>query len=205
MVTSIQSGFLSGCSDLTTLDLGPLSNTTSIQSGFLSDCTKLRTVIAANNECFLRALNDIPGVEVHVCIHVKSFKEDIGRMHNDKQFLREVLRYLKIRYRKTSKKYLIKEIYSYNKKYNRLPDEKTLGLCRNDIDPISLEELKTIPAERLVLIEEINGTYNGFDVVPLKYLCSEKGYINPLTTNRMFEGDVNKILRVDMRKIKYFM
>jgi hypothetical protein len=124
-------------------------------------------------------------------------------MKKDEQFTRDVLEYLKISYSSKSKPgRLIRKLH---REYNRLPNEKTLKLCRNDVDPISLEELKTIPAERLVLIEEIHGTYHGFDVVPLKHLCKEGNFYNPLTTNRMCKDDVYKILKADMRKIKYFM
>jgi hypothetical protein len=216
-VLTIGRYFLSGCSGLTSLNLEPLSNVQTIShdgyffnSGteyFLSNCIGLKTVLVGDNEYLLEILNcNIPNVEVLRKDRPRSFKEDTERIKSDKQFTKEVLTYLKISYtRKTSKKYLVRKLQACNKKYNRLPNNKTLVLCRNDVDPISLEELKTIPAERLVLIEEIHGMYHGFDVVPLKYLCKEGNFCNPLTTNRMCKKDVDKILNADMRKIKYFM
>ena len=89
----------------------------------------------------------------------------------------------------------------------KLPTPEYLKNIRNEQDIISMEELKNIPKKRIVLIEEINGKYNGFDVINLRKLlfASEKEkYINPLTTNKISENDMDKILNANVKCINYF-
>jgi len=60
----------------------------------------------------------------------------------------------------------------------------------------------------LVFIEEINATYNVFDVMALrKYLFDKKKneYMNQLTTNKICESDMSKVLNVNVRQLNYFI
>jgi hypothetical protein len=146
-----------------------------------------------------------------------TYGNDIEKINADKKFVIDLLKYLKIKFNKTIPlKYLKKKIHKYNNRYNKLPTMKELENVRNENDIFSGEELKDIfsgeelkdiPKERLVFIEKIDDTYNGFDVMHLrKYLFENKKeiYINPLTTNKISEYDMNKILKIDIRSINYF-
>ena len=202
-VTSVGNHLLSSCAGLTTIDLTPLSNITSIGGYFLNSCTGLTTIIIeSENEHLLKILKYIPDVTIllNKDKDFKSFKQDIERMKNDKKFTKNVLTYLDIKHnKKLSNKKLIKKVNILNEQYNKLLDNETLAKCRNDIDPISLEELKNIPMKRIVLIDEINDTYNGFDILLLReHLFGNKKekYMNPLTTNILSDQDI--------KKLKYF-
>ena len=85
--------------------------------------------------------------------------------------------------------------------------EKELKKCRCDKDPITYEDLKNIPEQILVLINEHNGMYDCFDVVTLrKFLFDNKNdkYFNPLTMVEIDDVDMKKILNVNIRHINYF-
>ena len=85
--------------------------------------------------------------------------------------------------------------------------QEELKKCRNDKDPITHEDLKNIPEQRLVLINEHNGMFDCFDVVILrKFLfdAEKEKYLNPLTMSKINEYDVNKILNINIACINYF-
>ena len=136
-----------------------------------------------------------------------TYDKDIEKM-DDKKFIMRLLKYLKIGFNRTIPlKYLIRKIYRYNNKYHKLATTKDLTNIRNEQDIFSMEELKDVPKKRLILIEKIVDTYNGFDVIQLrKFLFDDKKekYINPLTTNKISEEDMDKILKADIKCIKYF-
>ena len=122
--------------------------------------------------------------------------------------MKDLLKYLNIKFhKKTSHNVLIKKLLYIWKKYNSLLEKKELEKCRNEEDIFTGIEIKHIPREKLVLINEMNCKYDCFDVIQLrKYLFVPKTkiYLNPFTRTEINENDVNKILNVDIKLIYYF-
>ena len=199
-VTSIGNYFLSDCSNLTTIDLSPLSNVTFIGYSFLCGCSNSTTVIVDNPNEYLQKileqLNNITIINKSDSGIFTTYNNDIEKITTDKDFLASLLKYLQIKFNKLIPfKYLIKKINKYNSKYRKLPTLEFLQNVRNEQYIVSMEELKEIPKKRIILIEEINGTYNGFDIVNLrKMLFADKKekYINQLTTNKISDDDMKK-------------
>ena len=102
---------------------------------------------------------------------------------------------------------MIKKLWYIWKKYNSLLEKKELKKCRNEEDVFTGIEIKCIPREKLVLINELNCKYDCFDVIQLrKYLFvprTEK-YLNPYTRTEINENDINKILGANIKLIYYF-
>jgi len=177
----------------------------------LDNCENLTTIIVGDtNECLKEKLDKLKNI---IIIHKNTsifttYNDDIEKITTDKEFLISLLKYLQIKFNKSVPfKCLIRKINKYNRKYMKLPTPEYLKNIRNEQDIISMEELKNIPKKRIVLIEEINGKYNGFDVINLRKLlfASEKEkYINPLTTNKISENDMDKILNANVKCINYF-
>ncbi len=70
-----------------------------------------------------------------------------------------------------------------------------------------MEYLKNIAKIRLIMLNEINGKYYCFDVIALRNFIFQKKndkYKNPYTNTEFSRADIDKILNVDIRKIKYF-
>jgi len=138
----------------------------------------------------------------------KTYTEDIKNIKNSKQFVKELFKYLNVGVskKKTHKK-LVKYLKYLNNRYTKRITEEELQKCRNNKDPITYEDLKDIPEQRLVLINEHNDMYDCFDVVTLrKYLFDNKKdkYFNPLTMSEIDDVDMKKILNVNIRHINYF-
>ena len=212
-VTSVDNFFLSWCENLTTIDLSPLTNVTSIGDYLLSGCSNLTTAIVDNpTEYLKKRLEQLKNITIinksDSCIFT-TYNDDIEKITTDKDFVVNLLKYLQIIFNKSIPfKYLIKKINKYNSKYRKLPTLEYLKNVRNEQDIVSMEELKDIPKKRIILIEEMNGTYNGFDVVNLRKLLfvdKKEKYMNPLTTNKISDDDMKKILNVDIRCINYFI
>ena len=102
---------------------------------------------------------------------------------------------------------MIKKLAYYKKKYNSLPKKEELAKCRNEEDIFTGIEIKYIPREKLVLINELNCRYDCFDVIQLrKYLFVPRTgkYLNPYTRTEINENDINKILGANIKLIYYF-
>jgi hypothetical protein len=70
-----------------------------------------------------------------------------------------------------------------------------------------MEDLKNIAKIKLIMLSEINGKYYCFDVIALRnFLFQKKNdkYINPYTNTEFRVTDIDKIINVDIRKIRYF-
>jgi len=138
-----------------------------------------------------------------------TFHNDIEKILTDKGFVLSLLKYLRINFKRIdSFVNLRKIIIEHNDEYQILPTPEYLKNVRNTQDPFLGKDLKDIPEKRIVLVEEIDGTYNGFDVMALrKYLFDKKKneYINPLTTNKICEHDMMKLLYANVRQLNYFM
>jgi len=136
------------------------------------------------------------------------YLDDIDKINNNKQFCRLLLKWLGAKYKNYSThKSLINKLKNLNTLNTKCMQPSELQNIRNTVEIFSMEEIQNIPYARLVLIEELNGTYDAFDVIELrKYLFGEKKneYKNPLTTNKISEFDMNKILKVNIRELNYF-
>ena len=82
-----------------------------------------------------------------------------------------------------------------------------LKLCRNTECLFTMDSLTEIPKEKLILINKKNELYDCFDVLPLRNFLFQKQnnkYLNPYTRSEISKEDINKILNVNIKKIKYF-
>ncbi len=71
----------------------------------------------------------------------------------------------------------------------------------------TMEELKNIPKGKLIFVNKANGKYYCFDVIALRNFIFQKQndkYKNPYTNAEFSQEDIDKILNVDIWKIKYF-
>jgi len=213
-VTTIGECFLYNCSKLTTIDLSSLSNVTSIGDNFfLSDCSKLTTIIINDevNEQLIKKINKLKNVKfVHKNSNCFSnYHDDLEKIRNNKKFAQKLLKYLAIPFnKKRSHNQLLKKLKLTNKQHHKKMPMNKLPVCRNEYDIFTFEEIKNIPLKKLVFIEKINDTYNAFDVVQLRkhiFDTNKNKYNNPLTTNKICEDDLEKILKVNMRQINYFI
>ena len=215
-VTSIGDWFLSNCSNLTSIDLSPFSNVTSIGNFFLSGCSNLTTIIINDelNEQLNEQLNNEINKSKSTIVHKNSnyfnnYHNDLEKLKNDKKFAQELFKYLTIPFnKKRSHEQLLKQLKLTNKHHHKKMPINKLPICRNEYDIFTFEEIKNIPLKKLVFIEKINDTYNAFDVMQLrKHIFDKKKneYNNPLTTNKICEEDLEKILKVNTRQIIYFI
>ena len=137
----------------------------------------------------------------------RTYTEDIEKIKSDEQFIKNLLEYLNIHTCDTNHEYLISYLEDLKKQYNKTMSCEELKKCRNDKDPITCEDLKDIPEQKLVLINEHNGMFDCFDVMVLrKYLFEKKKeeYLNPLTMLKISDIDIDKILSVNIWCINYF-
>jgi len=207
--TSIYDDFLEECSKLESIDLSSLINVTSIGNGFLNECYGLVTIIINNETSELLRYKIENFVNINIInndIQFTNFNNDMEKITTDKEFCKKLIKYLGLQ-KSGSHKSVIKQLTYLSKQYKKNGSNK-LQKYRNEQDLFSGEEICDIPEKRLVCVENINGTYNVFDVVLLrKYLFDKKKneYRNPLTTNKICDDDLNKILNVNVRQLNYFM
>ena len=163
------------------------------------------------NECFEKVINNFINNGMNVThkdnVQFTKFQNDLQKIKTDEEFCKKLLNYLGLQ-KKGSHKILINQLRYNYKQYNKKKTLHKLPKSRNDQDIFTMEDIKNIPFKRLVFIEEINTTYNAFDVIALrKYLFDKKKneYINPLTTNKICKSDMSKILNVNVRQLNYFI
>ena len=212
-VTSIDHDFLHNCSKLTSIDLSPFSNVTSIGDCFLYGCANLTTIIINDklNEQLNDKINNLKNVAIVYknSNYFSNYHDDLEKLKNDKKIAQNLFEYLTIPFnKKRSHKQLLKRLKLTNKQHHKKMPINKLPVCRNEHDIFTFEEITNIPLKKLVFIEKINDTYNAFDVVQLrKHIFDKKKneYNNPLTTNKIREEDLEKILKVNMRQINYFI
>ena len=65
-----------------------------------------------------------------------------------------------------------------------------IGLCNNEVDPITMEDLTDVPRTQLFCFRDIDGKYYGFDVQPFWKWVQSGNDSNPFTRNQM--SDVTK-------------
>jgi hypothetical protein len=103
---------------------------------------------------------------------------------------------------------LINKLISNKDKYNsKLSEEEIEEKCMNVDELFTMEELKNIPKGKLIFLNENKGKYHCFDVIALRNFIFQKQndkYKNPYTNTEFSQEDINKILNIDIRKIKYF-
>jgi hypothetical protein len=208
--------FLSCCLGLTKLDLLPLSNVTQVGIDFLYGCFRLNYMIVNNNNndkvnCIMKKIKEYnPNMELIIkyTLIFKTLNEDIEFILKDKNFTKELMNYLEIKFqKKNSHKVLLKKINKIKEEYLKNPSDEYLSLCVNNECIFTMEELKEIPKKKLIQLNEQNGKYYCFDILALReYIFKKKNnkYINPYTTIKFTAGDIDKILKTDIKKIKYF-
>ena len=202
---------MSGCTGLTNIDLSGLSNVTQIGNGFLFECLGLTKIyIQKNNEeIFKNVIKSNIEIEIKGSnnnIIIRSFKEDKKRLKN-KNYLLKVEEHLELNRTKNRAKNIRYQVKELNNKYNLKLKEDELELCLNDCDPITMEEIKDIPKEKLVLIDKVGEKYYCFDVLILRQYLFKKGnnvYKNPYINKEFKKEDLDKILNVNINIIKYF-
>jgi hypothetical protein len=103
---------------------------------------------------------------------------------------------------------LINKLTSERDKYNsKLSEEEIKASCMNIDELFTMEELKNIPKGKLIFVNKANGKYYCFDVIALRNFIFQKQndkYKNPYTNAEFSQEDIDKILNVDIWKIKYF-
>jgi hypothetical protein len=103
---------------------------------------------------------------------------------------------------------LIDKIISEKDKYNSKLSREEKAMCINNNELFTMENLKNVPKGRLVFLNENKGKSYCFDVIALKNYMSKKTknemHKNPYTNMNFSQEDINKILNIDVGKIKYF-
>jgi hypothetical protein len=209
-VEYIGNDFLSWCSKLTTINLSGLSQShvTRIGYHFLYRSKSLKNIIS--NEIIKSKIEGF-GFDIKNKFNYtfSTYEKDIDKINSDEQYTKELLKFLNIHYAdETCHNNLIKIIEEEKDKYNdKLTEEEIEEKCINKDELFTMEELKNIPKSKLILLSEIKGKYYCFDTIALKQFIFEKQnntYKNPYTNTEFSQEDINKILKVDIRKIRYF-
>ena len=102
---------------------------------------------------------------------------------------------------------LIKKINKEKEKYNATLSKDELEMCINSEELFTMEEIKNIQKRRLIKIVQTNNKYFCFDAILLiKFIFKKNNliYKNPYTNISFTEHDINIILNVNVKKIKYF-
>jgi hypothetical protein len=214
-VTRIGNYFLCDCLELVNIDLSPLSNVAQIGDYFLYGCSGLNYIIINyNNIHIIENIEKIkqynPNIEIKMIntLKFKNFNDDMEIILKNKIFVKELMNYLEIKFhKKNSHKVLLKKIYKIKEEYTVKPSENYLKFCLNTECIFTLDELKEIPIKKLIQLSRYKDKYYCFDVLYLKeYIFKKESdkYINPYTKIKFTEEDIDKILKVDLKKIKYF-
>ena len=209
-VTQIDNWFLSRCSNLTTIDLSPLQHVTQIGDWFVYYCSNLTTIICDNDIIIQKIKNMYQNKEIKSKSDYlfSTYDKDIEKIKLDKQHVKKVLDWLNIHYtKKNSHNVLIKKIEKERKKHNERMTEEELDECINTEEIFSMESLDNIPKSRLIKVNKINDKYYCFDVIALRNFIFQKQndkYKNPYTNTEFIHDDIDKILKVNIGKIKYF-
>jgi hypothetical protein len=202
--------FLSWCENLTIIDLSPLSQITNIGDCFLSYCKNLTTIIINDNDAIKEKVKNLGvNIEIKSNCEFNTYDKDIDKIKSDKQYTKRLLNWLNIKYaKKNSHNILINKIISEKDKYNcKLSEGEINAICINNDELFTMEELKNIQNGKLVFLNGNKGKYYCFNVIALRNFIFQKQndkYINPYTNTEFSQEDINKILNVDIKKIKYF-
>jgi hypothetical protein len=214
-VTYIGSFFLYGCC-IKHIDLSPLPNVTHIGDYFLSECKRLATIIVNEENDYLinNIEKNILNVEIKTQItgKFKNYEEDKDKIKTNKDFAKELIDYLKIEHEKENSHELLQEtLKKIKEEYEIKMNEEDLNKCINNECLFTMEELINIQKKKMIMLDEYNGKYYCFDVVALRNFIFQKQkqklnnkYINPYTEREFKKEDIDKILKVDIKKIKYF-
>ena len=95
----------------------------------------------------------------------------------------------------------------YRRYSNKKLSEEELNLCRNKECLFTFEPIENIPKEKLIMINEYNGLYDCFDLLSIRQLLFQQKnnvYLNPYTRTEINKEDINKILNINIKRIKYF-
>lgn len=65
--------------------------------------------------------------------------------------------------------------------------------CNNEVDPITMEELKDVPLNQLFCFRDVDGKDYGFDVKPFWSWVQSGNDYNPFTRNLMTESTKNRL------------
>ena len=122
--------------------------------------------------------------------------------------MKKVLEWLNIYYAgNDSHDILIKKIDQERMKYNNKMSKEELEECINKEELFLMESLENIPKSRLIKVNKVNEKYYCFDVMLLRNFIFQKQndkYKNPYTNTEFTQDDIDKILKINIRKIQYF-
>ncbi len=209
-VTEIGNYFLSGSSVLP-IDL-PLSQVTQNGDDFLSHASDLAAIIidTDTNEIIKSKVENLGlNIEIKSDCEFNTYNKDVDKIKSDEQYTKRLLSWLNIKYiDENNHNILINKLTSERDKYtSKLSEEEIKETCINNEELFTMEELKNISKGELIFLNKVNGKYYCFDVIALRNFIFQKQnnkYINPYTNTKFSQEDVDKILNVDIRKIKYF-
>jgi hypothetical protein len=204
--------FLGSCENITNIDLSPLSNVSYIGSLFLGGCKRLTYVIVnEENEYLINKIKETnPNIEIKTknTIIFRNYEEDKDKIRTDRNFAEELMEYLEIEHKEeNSHENLQETLRKIKEEYDMKMNDEDLNICINNECIFTMEELKNVPKKKLIMIDEHNGKYYCFDVITLRNFIFQKQnnkYENPYTRSELKKEDIDKILKVDIKKIKYF-
>lgn len=232
-ITRINDFFLTNCSNLIAIDLSPLVNVTRIENYFLASCSDLISLDLRNlwkikfvGKFFLFCCENLAeiftddGTKINSEIVktrfyklIKNFEftnynNDIEKINSDKLFTKSLFFWLDIDYKNENHEQLIEILAEMKKKYNsKMTDEEIKKTCVNFDDLFTLDNLHNIPKGQLIFLNGIDEKYYCFDAFGLKQLIStfkSNDCKNPYTGVNFSQIDMNKISKIDIKKIKYF-
>ena len=85
--------------------------------------------------------------------------------------------------------------------------EEEIKECINDEELFTMERLENIPKSKLIKVSKVNDKYYCFDVMALRNFIFQKQndkWKNPYTNIEFTKEDIDDILKVDIKKIRYF-
>jgi G:T-mismatch repair DNA endonuclease (very short patch repair protein) len=168
------------------------------------------TIIIDSDEIIKSKVENLGlNVEIKSNCEFNTYDKDIDKIKSDKQYTKRLLSWLNIKYiDENNHNVLINKLISNKDKYNsKLSEEEIKVTCMNIDELFTMEELKNIPKGKLIFLNENKGKYYCFDVIALRNFIFQKQndkYKNPYTNTEFSQEDIDKILNVDIRKIKYF-
>jgi hypothetical protein len=144
-------------------------------------------------------------VEIKNNCEFNTYNKDIEKIKSDINFTKRLLDWLNIYYtEEDNHNILIQKLEKYTDKITESEIEEK---CINKEELFTMEDLKNIAKIKLVMLNEINGKYYCFDVIALRNFIFQKQndkFKNPYTNTDFSQADIDKILNVDITKIKYF-
>lgn len=217
-VCKIGNLFLYGCENLTKVAMTGFSRCGKIEHRFMYNNKNLKTIfVDDSSDKFIELLKfELKPAMLHSKIDVVidgfylcKYENDIEKINNNESYCKKLLNFLDVHIDNScDHASLINKIDEIHNQYNILVSDEIVNSCRNETEMFTGIDLKDLPIKKIVLIENINDTYNGFDIVALRkylFVCKKDDIcVNPFTMNVLCEDDMHKILNVNVNMINYF-